>query len=198
MHTSIYTFFILLSVGICLGATGFHPPPAYHPPVHPPEYHPPPRPVYNPVSRPHPYTSSSTNWLLIYVILSHNSQHHYIEERGQFNNITLVSNCSEIVNVTLNLSGENETISLIPNEVLSIYVNDSTCQNFTGFHLYQPREYNNCIVTVDYSFIPCDAAYGIFIAGVVLLAALLTFILICGIAICVRTYRKRADYNNMV
>ncbi|CAH6419682.1 Hypothetical protein HVR_LOCUS757, partial [uncultured virus] len=120
----------------------------------------------------------TVNWLVIYIVLSNNVGHQHIEDHGQFNNVTFVSNCSGPVNISLTISGRNETIIISPNGTYSIYVNDSTCQNYTGFQIHGNNTYTNCTVIVDYSFIPCNGedwlvAFQIFVVVIILTFAII-------------------------
>lgn len=198
MRVSYAVILLLIYLGVCAALVpSAHSVPHLEPHLEP---HLAPHLASHSESRPRPPHYENSNhkmdWLVVYIIISHHSEPHQIQDHGKFNNITITSNCSESINVTVTISGENETITLTPYESKSVYVNDSTCQSYTGATIYTNVTYDNCTVSLDYSYIPCDTSVGtIFIIFFVVVVAFLTIVAIVRIAVLIyRKCRQNEDY----
>ena len=175
---------VIIFLGVCYAST--IPRPAPHPVPHPAPKAPKPAQQYY----------SRNTWLIAYIIISSN-QHHHIEEHGQFNNITFISNCSQPIHISLDISGYVENITILPNSYRSIYINDSDCQGYAGFKIIKSNIYSDCELRLDYSFTPCEdrtfLVLIIFIFIIVILGVLLT---IAVISIAIIIYRKIRQHKN--
>lgn len=99
--------------------------------------------------------SSEPRWLMVSIILS--DKPHYIETNGQEYNLTITSNCSYPVNISITFLSQESISTVEQYQHKSIYVNNSACSNHTGMFV---NAYNNhnCTVSMDYLYTLCQSS----------------------------------------
>ena len=71
-------------------------------------------------------------------------------------------------------------ITLNSNQPKSIYINDTNCINANGFLIKPVNNYDNCTLTITYSYLPCyDFSY---ISLVILISVILGSVVIINIS----------------